>query len=59
MALYTSTYSTAEEGDLSEEETIEMFQKMIDDGSAWTLQGCYGRTAKALIDAGLCHRKVV
>jgi hypothetical protein len=44
-----------EEGDLSEAEVITLFQHLIDDGSAWSLQGSYGRTAKALIEAGLCH----
>ena len=42
-------------GDLDEQETIELFQDLINDGSAWTLQGHYGRTARALIDAGRCH----
>lgn len=46
-----------EEGELSEEDTIILYQKLIDNGMAWTLQGCYGRTARALIEAGLCHRK--
>lgn len=44
-----------EDGTLSEEDTIKMFQEMIDDGSVWGLQGHYGRTAMALIDAGLCQ----
>lgn len=42
-----------EGGELSEEEMIEGFQHLIDNGDAWRLQGSYGRTAKALIDAGL------
>lgn len=43
-----------EQGELSDEETIEMFQELINTGLCWQLQGCYGRTAKALIDAGYC-----
>jgi len=44
-----------ENEELSGEEIITLFQKLIDNGMAWTLQGHYGRTAKALIDAGACH----
>lgn len=39
----------------TEEERIEAWQYLIDTGLCWTLQGWYGRTAKALIDAGICR----
>lgn len=45
---------TYEEGDLGADEIVELFQELIDSGHAWSLQGHYGRTASALIDAGLC-----
>ena len=43
-----------EQGELDEEGIIELFQELINSGLAWDLQGSYGRTAKALIDAGYC-----
>lgn len=45
-----------EDGSLSEDETVELFQQLIDTGMAWQLQGAYGRMAHHLIQQGLCHR---
>ena len=42
-----------EDGNISEGECIHLFQTLVDNGQAWTLQGCYGRQAMALIRAGL------
>ncbi|MDE3073795.1 MAG: hypothetical protein KGJ86_00065 [Chloroflexota bacterium] len=43
-----------EAGELSEEETVALFQRLIASGLAWRLPGHYGRTAFALIEAGRC-----
>lgn len=37
-----------------EEQYIAAAQKLIDTGLAWKLQGFFGRTCQALIDAGHC-----
>ena len=41
-----------EEGELDEDGVLDLFAELIGSGQAWTLQGFYGRTAAALIDAG-------
>ena len=41
----------------SDENFIVACQHLIDNGSAWTLQGNVGRTCAWLIDQGLCHHE--
>ena len=44
-----------ESGLLNEDETVIMFQELIDSELIWVLQGHYGRTAHGLIEQGYCH----
>lgn len=41
-----------EQDGLPEDELIELFQHLVDNGMAWSLQGFYGRIAVALIESG-------
>jgi len=43
-----------EEGQMSEDETLDFFQEMINTGMVWELQGFYQRTAIRLIQQGDC-----
>ena len=43
-----------ESGEMDSEDVAEFFQGMINSGVVWQLQGHYGRTAVALIEAGEC-----
>lgn len=46
-----------EGGTLSDEDTVTLFQRLIDSGLAWKLQGMYGQQASELIEFGVCHVK--
>jgi hypothetical protein len=46
-----------EAGEMDEDEVVQFFQELIDTGTAWTLQGSYGRMAAALIESGQCTVK--
>ena len=43
----------------SQEQIIEAWQYLVDTGLAWSLQGWFGRTAKAMIDQGIIRHKVI
>ena len=45
-----------EQDELDEEQTIKLFQNLIDSGMVWELQGHYGRTAMHMLDNGYCVR---
>lgn len=58
MATHLDFIMAYEGGEIeSEEQLVEGFQAMIDDGTVWQLQGCYGRAAAQLINSGLCQGK--
>ena len=52
--IYPQEIIDYEDGSLTIEETINFFQRLIDSGMAWQLQGHYGRLASQLIEDGCC-----
>jgi hypothetical protein len=57
MVDLTSKLVAYEEGHLSDEDTIKLFQHLVDTELAWSLQGFYGRTAAVLIEKGYITNK--
>jgi len=41
-----------ENGSMTPEQERKFFQKMVNDGSVWSLQGMYGRRAQELLNNG-------
>ena len=55
--LVVSDIMAYEGGEMSKEAMLKFFSTLVSTGKAWTLQGHYGRTAKALIDEGYLSPK--
>ena len=53
MKELTQRITEYEKGELNEQQTIELFQELVDSGIVWDLQGHYGRLAYQLMEAGL------
>jgi len=45
-----------ETGEISEKNFFKLFSHLIKTGKAWSLQGFYGRTAKAVIEQGYINQ---
>ena len=54
---YITAIIDYEDGNLAEDATLELFQYLVNTDLAWRLQGHYGHTAQALLDAGLISPK--
>jgi hypothetical protein len=39
-----------ETGEANDKQILDLFSKLVKNGQAWSLQGHYGRTAKAMIE---------
>ena len=45
-----------ETGELPNDEIIELFSELIQNGQAWSLQGSYGRMANSFIEQGILSK---
>ncbi len=55
MNPYTAVMIAEGAKEADEATQIEAWQRLIDTGWAWSLQGWFGRQASRLIDDGICH----
>lgn len=53
----TGAIISYEAGELRGDKVLELFSHLVKNGMAWSLQGCYGRMAEALIDRGYLSRQ--
>ena len=51
-AILTESLIAYENEELEGMEILRLFQRLIQDGTVWSLQGSYGRMAKRLIETG-------
>ena len=42
-----------ETGEANDKQILDLFSNLVETGQAWSLQGHYGRTAKAMIESEL------
>lgn len=42
-----------EDGEMPSDDVVPFFQRLVDSGLAWQLQGSYGRAAHHLVQSGL------
>ena len=54
---YIDQIISFEQGELDDNQTLELFAQLVSTGNAWTLQGSYGRVAMALINAGYLDKE--
>lgn len=52
---YWDMLSAWENGTLSDTDTLKLFQRLVDTGDVWRLQGFYGDFAHDLLEKGLIH----
>jgi hypothetical protein len=55
MDIFTATMIAEGAESADEDQQIEAWQLLIDTGTAWRLQGSFGRMAASLIEQGICH----
>jgi hypothetical protein len=54
MDMFTAVMICEGEQEADEETVIAAWQHLIDTGVVWQLQGSFGRTARDMIEAGIC-----